>query len=367
MGTTPRKKRAVIFAGGVGTRMWPLSRKNSPKQFEKIIGSKSTLRLAVERIEPVFGYENIYISTGKKYISLVEKQLPEIPKENIIGEPEMRDVGPAVGYLMSILAKSDPDGPVAILWSDHVMENTDTFRKILTIGCEYVAKEKDVFLLIGQKPRFASQNLGWIESGKTITSMNGLEVHEFKSWHYRPKLKIAQQYFESQHYSWNPGYFIVTPNFVFKQFKKHMPNMYEGLRKLQSSYGTSRHEKIINEYYPNFEKISFDNAIMEKIDPHEAVVVSADLGWSDVGAWEALKEVLQKKEGENIVKGNVILRNTNDSLVYSYTDQMVTAIDLEGIVLVVTEDVILVCPQDSIPEVKKQLKEFEGTDFEKFS
>lgn len=357
----------MIFAGGVGTRMWPLSRKNTPKQFEKIIGTQSTLQLAVERIVSVFGLEKIYISTGKQFVGIVRKQLPRIPRKNIIGEPEMRDVGPAVGYLMAILAKEYPNGPVAILWSDHLMEYVDTFRKILNIGCEYVSKHKDVFFLIGQKPRFASQNLGWIESGKKLQKINGLQIHEFRSWHYRPELKRAQEYFSQKRFSWNPGYFIVTPRFVLQQFKKHHPAMYRGLMKLQASYGTKKHEGDLQTIYPTFEKTSFDNAIMEKIDHHEAVVLSADLGWSDIGAWEALKEVLQKKSGENVVRGSVVLRNTHDSLVYSYTGQLVTAIDLEGIVIVVTEDAILICPQESIPEVKKQLKEFEGTDLEKFS
>jgi mannose-1-phosphate guanylyltransferase len=347
--------------------MWPLSRKNTPKQFEKIIGSQSTLQLAVERIEPVFGPENIYVSTGKQYVRIVRDQLPHVPGRNIIGEPEMRDVAPAVGYLMAILAKDDPDSPVAILWSDHLMEYVEVFRKILRVGCEYIMEHKQKFLLIGQKPRFASQNLGWIESGKPLEKINGFQVYEFKSWHYRPSLEKAKEYFKQKNYSWNPGYFIVTPGFALQQFKKHLPQMYEGLVKLQASYGTKRHTDDLQSIYPAFEKNSFDNAIMEKIDTSEAVVVTSDLGWSDIGAWEALKEVLQKKAGENVVRGNVILRNTNDSLVYSYTNQLVTAIDLEGIVIVVTEDAILVCPQESIPEVKKQVKEFEGTDFEKFS
>jgi mannose-1-phosphate guanylyltransferase len=367
MAKVPKNTRAVIFAGGIGTRMWPLSRQSTPKQFERIIGTKSTLQLAVDRIKDVFGYNNIFISTGKRYIPVVKKQLPEIPVKNVIGEPEMRDVGPAVGYLMSILAKDDPTAPVAILWSDHIMRNEDKFREILLIGSIYIKKHPNVFLLIGQKPRFASQNLGWIESGKEIEKINSLSIHEFKSWHYRPDMDTAKRYFSDNKYSWNPGYFIVTPRFVFEQFEKHAPDLYSGLKQLQKSYGTSRHAKDLKQIYPKFEKISFDNAIMEKIDQHQAVVVSADLGWSDVGAWEALKEVLQTKEGENVVKGNVVLRNTNDSLVYSYTDQLVTAIDLEGMVVVITPDVILICPQNSIPEVKKQLKEFEGTELEKFS
>lgn len=367
MARTQTKKRAVIFAGGIGTRMWPLSRKNSPKQFEKIIGTQSTLQLAVEHILPVFGYKNIYISTGKQYLSNVKKQLPKIPVGNLIGEPEMIDVGPAVGYLMAILAKSQPDSPVAILWSDHVMKKVDIFRKILKVGCEYVNKNPKTFLLIGQKPRFASQNLGWIEFGQSNEQIDGFKVHEFKSWHYRPSPKIAKKYFKSGSYAWNPGYFIITPGFVLQQFKKHAPEMYQGLIKLQKTYGTAHHKKQIKEIYPLFEKISFDNAIMEKIAPEEAVVVSADLGWSDVGTWEALKEVLQKKKGESIKKGKVILRNCEDSIVYSYTNQLVTGIDLKEQVVVVTKDVILVCPQESIPEIKKQLRKFRGTEFEKFA
>lgn len=361
------QKRAVIFAGGVGTRMWPLSRKNTPKQFEKIIGNKSTLQLAVERIKPVFGWENIFISTGSQYLKSVREQLPNIPPENVIGEPEMRDVAAAVGYLMAILAKTDPNGPVAILWSDHLMKKVTTFRKILNIGCKYITSNKKAFLLIGQKPRFASQNLGWIEFGNVKQTIEGVKIHEFKSWHYRPKLKRAREYFENPNFAWNTGYFVVTPRFVLNQFRNHQPKMYKGLIKLQASFGTKSHQNYLMEIYPKFKKISFDDAILEKIKPHEAVVFSGDLGWSDIGAWEALKEVLQSKKGGSVVRGNVVLRNTKDSIIFSYTDQLLSVINITGLVVVVTDDVILICPQEAVPEIKKQLKEFKGTEFERFS
>lgn len=367
MAKSSSKKRAVIFAGGVGTRMWPISRKNTPKQFEKIIGEKSTLQLAFDRIEPVFGAHNIFVSTGEQYKNIVSSQLPSLEKKQIIGEPSMRDIGPAVGYVMAILAKQDPWAPVAILWSDHLMKQVDTFQEILDLGCEYVSKHHEVFLLIGQKPRFASQNLGWIESGEVIETVKDYKIHEFRSWHYRPDIERARRYFKNKKFSWNPGYFIVTPQFVLNLYQKHVPSIYEGLKKLQDSYGTSRHQKQMEEIYPKFEKVSFDNAIMEKINPDQAVVVSADLGWSDIGAWEALKEVLQKRKGESIKKGKVVLRNTKDSIVYNFTDQLVTTIDLEKMVVVVTDDVILICPQDSVPEIKKQLREFKGTDYEQYS
>ncbi|OGV91168.1 hypothetical protein A3A66_01075 [Microgenomates group bacterium RIFCSPLOWO2_01_FULL_46_13] len=358
--------RVVIFAGGVGTRMWPLSRKKTPKQFEKMIDNQSTLQLAIQRVQPEVKLENIYISSGQAYKGIIKNQLPDIPIENIIGEPTMRDVAPAVGYLMAILAKKDPEGAVAILWSDHVMKHVNRFKRAIFSGAEYLSKKKDLFVFIGQEPRFANQNLGWIEFGRQLEVVNGFEVREFISWHYRPSLERANTYFDSDNHAWNPGYFVVTPKFVLEQFRKHVPEMYKGLMKLQASYGNKNHQKELEEIYPKFEQVHFDNAILEKISPHEAVVISVDLGWSDVGTWEAFKEALQAKPEDNLTKGRVVAWKTKNSLVFNYTNQLVSAIDLKGMVVVVTEDAILVTPQESIPEIKNMLKSFDGTEKEKY-
>jgi mannose-1-phosphate guanylyltransferase len=365
--TSTKPMKAVIFAGGIGTRMWPLSREATPKQFEKIIDGKSTLQLAVGRLAPEFKPEDIYISTGKRYVKIVEQQLPDIPPGNIIGEPEMRDVAPAVGYLMAILEKNFNGSPVAILWSDHLVANVDEFKTALLSGGEYLSQNPDKIVFLGQKPRFASQNLGWIEYGKDISELNGLKLREFVSWHYRPDLPTAHKYFTSANHAWNPGYFIVTPKFVMSQFKKHAPEMYGQLKQLQDAFPSAKHEKLLAEIYPKFDKVSFDNLILEKIAPEEAVVISVDLGWSDVGAWEALKEALQSSPESNITHGNVKNRNTTDSLVYSYTDQLVTTIDLEGMIIVVTPDVILVTKKDSIPEVKKLVGELKDSGLDQYT
>jgi len=359
--------RVVIFAGGVGTRMWPLSRKATPKQFEKIIKNKSTLQLTIDRLRPEIDYKNIYVSTGRSYVDIIKKQLPRVPKENIIGEPEMRDVAPAVGYLMAILAKQDPNGPVAILWSDHLMKNVSRFKKVINTGAEYIRQNPELFVFLGEKPRFANQNLGWIEYGAKMTTLNDFKIRKFSSWHYRPKLEKAKKYFDSGRYAWNPGYFIVSPQFVIDQFKKHVPDMYQALIKLQSSYGSLNHKKELEKIYPNLKKTSFDDAILEKISPSQAVVIPVDLGWSDVGTWEALKEALQTSPSQNLTKGQVVAWKTKNSLIYNYTDQLVATIDLKGIVVVITKDAVLVTPQESIPEIKKMLKSFTGTDLEKFT
>lgn len=359
--------KAVIFAGGVGTRMWPLSREATPKQFEKIIDGKSTLQLAVDRISPEFRPRDIYISTGQQYVDIVRQQLPQIPADNVIGEPVMRDVGPAVGYIMSILSVNYPDNPTAILWSDHLVNNLDTFKQVLQSGGEYLRKHPSKIVFIGQKARFASQNLGWIEYGKEIETVNGMSLKQYVSWHYRPNLATATKYLEGGKHAWNPGYFVVTPRFVMDQFKKFAPQMHRKLSKIKASYGKPDHQKILNNTYPTLEKISFDNLILENLPPKAAVVISADLGWSDIGAWEALKEALQSSPDQNVVHGNIKTRNTTDSLIYSYTDQLVSTIDVDGMVVVVTPDVILVTKKDSIPEVKKLVNELKDSDLKHFT
>lgn len=367
MANTPKANmKAVIFAGGVGTRMWPLSRKSTPKQFEKIVGDKSTLQLQVDRLRPEFDWKDIYISTGKQYVKMIKKQLPKIPRANIIGEPEMKDVAPAVGYVMAILSKKAPNSPVIILWSDHLMKHVNRFKTIVVKGGEYIRNNPNKFLFIGQKPRFANQNLGWIEYGKKITKLENFNVREFKSWHYRPDQKTADKYFKGGKHAWNPGYFIVNPAFVFEQYQKHAPKMYKKLAKLQKSYGKLHHRFQLKKIYPTFEKISFDDAILMKVPPKQAVVVSADLGWSDIGTWEALKEALQKKPQANITQGKVVAFNTKDSVIYNYSDQLVAGIDLDDMVVVTTKDAVLVCPQTSVPNIKKMLNTFNGTKLEKY-
>lgn len=367
MPKTRKDLRVVIFAGGVGTRMWPLSRKSTPKQFEHIVSDKSTLQLAVERVKPDVGDEDIYISTGREYVDIVRSQLPSIPQSNVIGEPQMRDVAPAVGYLMSILAKEDPWGPVAILWSDHLVHNVDYFKKAVSAGAEYIKENPETFVFLGQKARFPNQNLGWIEYGDKIKDINGFAMRKFVSWHYRPELETAKKYFVSGKHTWNPGYFIVAPQFVLNQYKIHAPDMYAKLMKIMESYGTPEHEEVLNEIYPTMEKISFDDAVVTKTEPEKAIVITVDLGWSDVGTWDALKEAIQDSPEANIVQGKVHIHKTTNSVVYNYTDQMVTTVGLDGMVVVVTPDVVMVVPQDQIPEVKKMLADFEGTDNEKYT
>jgi mannose-1-phosphate guanylyltransferase len=353
--------KAIIFAGGVGTRLWPLSRKKSPKQFEKIIGNQSTLQLAAHRLRPDFSWSDIYVSTGAAYVSLVSEQLPELDPGHVIGEPEVRDVGPAVGLMTAILALESPKEPMVILWSDHLVKKDQLFRSLLSVADKVVRKNPDKIVFISQKPRFASVNLGWISYGDKVFEQDNVPFHSFVDFQYRPDEKTAQQYFESGHHAWNLGYFVATPAFLWKQYEKFVPNLASEIKEIVKHRGTNAFETTLKQIYPRLEKISFDNAVLEKLNPSDAFVVSENIAWSDIGAWEALKEALEDSENKNVTQGKVMLTDVQDSLVYNYTDQLLTAIDLEGMLVVNTPDVVLVCKKTSVPKIKKFVESLQGT------
>ncbi len=357
--------KIVMFAGGVGSRLWPLSRKNAPKQFEKIIGDKTMLQITVDKLFPTFSWKDIYISTGEHYADHVKAQLPELPKENVLVEPEMRDVGPAVGLVTSLFEKISPDEPIALLWgSDHLVKEEKLFRNILLAAEELVKKNSNQIVFVGQKPRFPNQNLGYIEFGSEVDRSQSFPVYEFKSFLYRPHLSTAEKWVKDGKHAWNLGYFVTTPKFLWKLFEQFSPELFADLKKIQSAYNTASYQDVIRQVYPLIEKISFDNAVLEKMDPSFGRVISVDLGWSDIGAWEALKEALSQSDAENVTKGEVAVEDCSGSLVYNFTKQLVVGIDLQNMIVVNTGDVLLVCPKDSVPKIKEFVKKLQGTNHE---
>lgn len=356
--------KIVIFAGGVGSRLWPLSRKKTPKQFEKIIGDKSSLQFAVERVLPICSTNDIYISTGIHYKDVVREQLPQIPVSNFIFEPEMRDVGAAVGLVTAILDKVAPAEPFIILWSDHLVKNEELFQRVLMSVAKMLEKDPNKIIFIGQSSRFASENLGWIEQGEKVDEINGLPIFGFKSFHYKPTKEIAEQFHGSPNHFWNPGYFGTTPAFLFSMYKKFAPQMYEKLLIIRETWGTDEFETTNNAVYPTLEKKHFDNIVPENIDESQGYVIAANLGWSDIGAWEALKEALSETKDQNVTKGKVLIENSTDTLMFNYNEQLVVGIDLSEMLVINTADVLLVCPKNSVPKIKKLVESLSGTEHE---
>ncbi|MFA5769889.1 MAG: sugar phosphate nucleotidyltransferase [Patescibacteria group bacterium] len=360
--------KAIIFAGGTGTRLWPLSRRKSPKQFERIVGNKSTLQLAVERLLPDFDHKDIYISSNSFYKKLIQKQLPQIPEKNFILEPFKKDTGPAIALSTGILSMNNPHEPIAILWSDHLVKNVELFKKMLRIAHKKIEKNPNKIIFISHKPRFPSVNLGYVNFGDEIDNLDGINFFKFLGWKYRPDEKLAKKFFQSSNYAWNLGYFVSSPKFIYESFKRYMPSIYKKTEIILSHLGKPDYEETLTKQYSGMESISFDNAILENLEKKEAEVIVEDIGWSDVGSWEALKEALQSLPSENITRGKVQLEDVKDSLVYNYDNgKLIVGVDLEENIIINTADVILIAKKNSMSKVKKLVENFAGTEYDKLT
>ena len=217
-----------------------------------------------------------------------------------------------------------------------------------------VQENPERIIFVGQKPRYANQNLGYIEFGNQTTQIGDIPVYEFTGFQYRPHLSTAEEWVKDGHHAWNLGYFVTTPRFLWKLFKQFAPQLFAQLEEIYNAIDTPNYEEVLHRVYPLIEKISFDNAVLEKMDHKYGYVLSIDLGWSDIGAWEALKEALAAQTSDNVTKGNVLIEDSTDTLMFNFTDhQLVVGIDLKELIIVNTKDVILICPKTSIPKVKK--------------
>lgn len=343
--------KILIFAGGVGTRLWPLSRANSPKQFDKFFNGKSTIQLAFNRVAPVFGADNIFVQTVKEFKDSILEQLPDLPEENIIIEPERRNLGPAVCLGMSELKKRNGDSPVSIIWADHLMEHVDEFIGALQSGETLINKNPKRFVFLAEKPRYANNNLGWIRLGEKNIEDDELG-HSFKGWKYKPTQEECDEMYDSGEYWWNPGYFITSVDFLLEKYKELAPQIYAD---------------VTGGNYHNAEKTHFDRAIIEKVNLDDAVVLKTNMNWSDPGTLYALKKVLEENEGDNVVKGNASLLDSSDTFVYNTEKgKLIAGIGLKEMIIINTSDALIVVPKNEVVNITNLIEKMKNEGLHKY-
>lgn len=352
--------KIALFCGGSGSRLWPMSRKSFPKQFQSLVGDKSLFQQTIKRIRRGFPIKDIFVVTGRSQAGLVLEQEPDLPLENVIIEPETRDTLAAVGYAAAVLDKKFNNPIVASLWADHLVKNEDEFANALKSAFEYATKTGKI-ISIDVRPTYPNVHVGYIKIGKMIKKLNNIAIFEYVKQIEKPNLTTAKKFIKSWEYLWHAGYKVWHTQKMLGFYKKFVPKIYDDLKKIHDSWGTDTQEEVIRAIYPNLEKSSIDFAIFEKIDPKEIVVLSADLGWSDVGAWNILKEELSKNQSDTVTKGEVFDIESQDTLIYETTPNKIAAtIGLEDLIIVDTPDALLVCKKDRVADVKKiieQLKE----------
>ncbi len=351
----------LIFAGGSGTRLWPVSRKDNPKQFQTFFSNKSLFQLTIERLSRRFSFEDFFIVTPPEYVSIIKSQVPEIIKENILIESETRDTLACVGFAAFIIDSLFKDEEIAILWSDHLIKYEKVFLDAFSLASKY-SKEKNKIVQIDVNPTNINVNLGYIQIGDQIESIDGFSIYEFIKQTEKPDYKTARKFIESFDYLWHTGYSVYPPSKLVDLYRRYVPKIAEKMDNIVKLYSLG---EDFSQLYSSIDKISIDYAILEKVDNSDIVVIPADLGWSDVGNWESLKQVLEDSIDENVSHGENILIDTKNSLVFSNNDKkIITTIGIEDLVIVDTPDALLVCSlsdsyrvKDLISEIKKNKKD----------
>lgn len=355
--------KIILFAGGTGKRFWPVSRKDSPKQFLPIVGDKPLLRLRYDILLKGFDPKDIFVSTGKKYEAEVRQMIPELPEENLILETEMRDTGPAVTLAVSYVSHKFPDEAISVQWTDHLIKDHETFIKTI-VESEKVVKESNKIVFVAVPARFPSPHRGYIKFADEIKKINeNISLKEFSKFVEKPTKEVAVEYINSGLYGWNPGYWMFKGSSFLEITKRSHPEFVEVCEEIVNSNFSP--ESVAK--FSSLEKISADYTFAELVKSDEALVLLAEFGWSDVGEWIAFKEALEESSDGNVTKGDVYNYLSKDTLVYNTEEgKMITTIGLEGMVVVNTPDIIAVFHKDDNTKLKEFLKKFEEDGFGKY-
>jgi mannose-1-phosphate guanylyltransferase len=342
----------IIMAGGVGKRFWPASRKDNPKQFLALTGEKTMLRETVDRVSQIVHPKNIFIVTTSNLAEKAAQQLEYLPEENIIVEPEGRNTAPCVALAMAaIRSRYGMDEVVAILPADHKIGEQGLYLEILKEAFTYIQVNNEV-LTFGIKPNRPETGYGYIEFGSCVHKKGNFNANTGIRFVEKPDLERAEEYLMSGRYLWNSGMFVMKTGTFMELCAKHLPEVFKEVKNLESNLAN---RYVLKEIYSRLPKISFDNGIMEKLDSF--VVVPADFGWDDLGSWLALENNLPQDQNYNVVAGEFIGVNAENNIIFGNGKQVVSAVGVRDLIIVVRDDVIMVCPKNSSQNIKILVEE----------
>jgi mannose-1-phosphate guanylyltransferase len=351
---------AVIMAGGGGTRLWPLSRKNQPKQMLDLGQGRSLFQLAVDRLEGIFPPERILVVTVEDQAAGLQEQCRAIPAENFLLETMPRGTASVVGYAATVLSLRDPEAVMAVLTADHIIGNLKLFQQIM--GAAYQVALEDFLVTLGITPSYPATGYGYIKRGSLVGKYQGLEAFQVERFTEKPALAEAERMLTSGQYAWNSGMFIWRSRAILGEISRQMPDLDRQLAAIKQAWEGPEREQVIQDVWPGIKPQTIDFGIMENAG-RAAVIPAAGLVWNDVGSWDALFEILPSDQDGNVIQGvDHLTLDTRGSIIYGDDpSRMVVAIGVEDLIVIDTGDVLLICRRDRAQDVRQAVKDLEGS------
>jgi mannose-1-phosphate guanylyltransferase len=348
------RKCAVILAGGSGTRLWPLSRRNRPKQLLRIVGGRSLLHEAYQRLDLMFPPSDIYVVALAEHLPAISLELPKLPSENFIGEPTGRDTANAIALAASILHERSPETLMGVFTADHVIRPADKFIEVIRRGFEAAEKTPDGLVTFGIKPTEPHTGLGYIHRGEPVSP----GVWAVKGFKEKPDLDTARQYVASSDYYWNSGMFVWRTAAILEQLRLRLPQSHEATQRLARVWYTEQGQKLAAELYPGLTKISIDFAVMERAP--KVLAVEMALEWLDLGSWTALAAISNKDSSGNArALQRTAAMFSRNNIVVAEDEHLIALVGVENLVVVHSGDATLVCHKNQIQQVKELVAELD--------
>lgn len=340
---------ALIMAGGKGTRFWPLSTEEKPKQFLNLIGEETMIQMTVNRIKPIIPIDRIFVCTGERYVDLVKEQLPQLPERNIIIEPEGRNTAPCIALSAFVIKKYYDNANMVVLPADHLIKNEEEFRNVIQSANEFVDENENSIITLGMEPTRPETGYGYIRCSEDKRDINNHKVIKVDAFVEKPNKEKAKEYLMSGNYLWNGGMFLWSVDNVLNQIKLHSNDTYKALERIED-ISENHLQSFINENYENTEAISIDYAVLEKSE--DIYVIPSRLGWDDVGSWEALDRYREKDDLGNVLVGSAKVVNSESNLVISSSRDIVIE-GLDDIYVIECDGKILIGRKSNVANVNE--------------